>query len=97
MAVKLLFNDPKKFFVTSNASISPKYVITQARLYVMACLLDPASLLRVNARLAQGNGLQIPYLAFCSRSFAVEQGRLSCTLDISLKDPFTSCIGMLLN
>ena len=59
IAVKLDFTDSKKFFVTQNTSVKPILHIDEAKLYVMACLLDPPSLMRINARLAQGNGLQV--------------------------------------
>ena len=38
-------------------------------MFVMACLLDPAALLRINHRLATGSGLQIPYLAHVTKSY----------------------------
>lgn len=71
------------------------YQTTDVKIYCMACLLSPQSILRIESRLNSPNGLQIPYMAFVTKSYCVEAGRLSADIDISLKDEFQTCIGKL--
>ena len=67
-------------------------LLSDVKVYVMAVLLDNSALNKINARLSQSGGLQMPYMAFVTKSICVEIGRLSCDLDVALKDEFQSVI-----
>ena len=73
-----------KFFITKTANIKPKLVIKECRLFMMACLLQPESLIKINQRLASSNGtIQLPFLADITKSYTVATGRLQDTIDIT--------------
>ena len=55
----------------------------------MACLLEPESLLKVEARLASSS-LQLAYL--CDVLLSIEIGHKEGIIDLSLKDKFESCV-----
>ena len=65
---RLDFAPAKKIFVTQNATVQPKIHIDDVRIYVMAVLLDNSALNKINVRLAQSGGLQIPFMAFVTKS-----------------------------
>ena len=66
---RLDFAPAKKVFVTQNASIQPKIHIDDIRIYVMAVLLDNSALSKINVRLAQSGGLQMPFMAYVTKSY----------------------------
>ena len=68
--------DSSRFFVSSVAASKPLLKITSAKMYVQACLLTPNALTRIHSRLSGGGTLQLPYMAYVTRTFTVEQGHV---------------------
>ena len=75
VGIRLNFTTDQRFFVTKTATIKPKLHVKEIRLYVMACLLEPESLVKVHQRLASGC-LELAYLADVCKSYSVETGHL---------------------
>ena len=68
--IKIQFSEPAKFFVTQTAGIKPKYVIKDTTLFLLACLLEPESLIAINKRLQGGGSLQFPFIRDTVKSFS---------------------------
>ena len=68
LSVKLTFTSDERYFVTKNETKRPRLHVTEAKLYVMACLLEPWALLKVENRLASG-AFQFAYLCDVTKSY----------------------------
>ena len=68
LSVKLTFTSDERYFVTKNETKRPKLHVTEAKLYVMACLLESWALLKVENRLASG-AFQFAYLCDVTKSY----------------------------
>ena len=77
--LQLGFNEPSKFFTCNKAGVSPGYKIKQVQLYVMAGLLKPAALLKIETRLASGT-LQIPFQNDVVKSYRYTSMNITCQI-----------------
>ena len=60
------------------------FFFTEAKLYVLACLLTPEANLKVQQRLTNGT-IQIPFMGNVIKSYSIEVGHLQGEINISLK------------
>ena len=68
MSIRLNFTSDQRYFVAKTTTKKPRLHVTEAKLFLMACLFEPDALLRVEHRLASGQ-LQLPFLCNVTKSF----------------------------
>lgn len=85
------FNDDYTLFTTSERNIKPTLKIDEIRLVCQFVLLKEPLINRIESSLARKN-IQISFLQFVQKKFAINQGLLETSIDISLRDNFSDLI-----
>jgi|TARA_B110001454_G_C12419518_1_gene308726 hypothetical protein len=95
LSIKLLLTSNERYFLTSDDTIKPKFIVHDAFMYFQVVLLKDAAFHRLTAALNAGNHFETRFKNMFGKTYTVDKNRMEKTLDISLKDPFEKCIVIL--
>ena len=91
IGLTLRLNDDYSLFTTSESNIKPTLKVDEIRLVCQFVLLKETLVNRIESSLARRN-IQISFMQFVQKKFAINQGLLETSIDVSLRDNFTDLI-----
>ena len=74
-------------FVTQSTNVKPTLKVDEIRLVVQFAVLQESLVRRIEQRLAQSN-IQLVFWDYLFKSYALEQGRIENSINISLRDNY---------